>query len=62
MNFQSVIKFSNFLKHISFLSLVMCVSGVSVYGDTSQKSTRPNVLFIAIDDLNDWTGMLEGNV
>ena len=33
-----------------------------MYGDTSQKSTRPNVLFIAIDDLNDWTGMLEGNV
>ena len=22
---------------------------------------RPNVLFIAIDDLNDWTGMLKGN-
>ena len=24
-------------------------------------ATRPNVLFIAIDDLNDWTGMLKGN-
>ena len=23
--------------------------------------TKPNVLFIAIDDLNDWTGMLKGN-
>ena len=38
----------------------MCVADVSVYGDTSQKATKPNVLFIAIDDLNDWTGMLEG--
>ncbi|SVD78669.1 uncharacterized protein METZ01_LOCUS431523, partial [marine metagenome] len=24
-------------------------------------ATRPNVLFIAIDDLNDWTDMLKGN-
>ena len=39
----------------------MCVIDVSVYGDTSQKATKPNVLFIAIDDLNDWTDMLEGN-
>ena len=23
--------------------------------------SKPNVLFIAIDDLNDWTGMLKGN-
>ena len=26
-----------------------------------QAADKPNVLFIAIDDLNDWTGMLEGN-
>ena len=39
----------------------MCVIDVSVYGDTSQKATKPNVLFIAIDDLNDWTDMLEGS-
>jgi len=26
-----------------------------------QQDKKPNVLFIAIDDLNDWTGMLKGN-
>jgi arylsulfatase A-like enzyme len=25
------------------------------------QAAKPNVLFIAIDDLNDWTGMLQGN-
>lgn len=54
--------FIRFLKQISFLALVMNVAGVSVYGDTEQKPTKPNVLFIAIDDLNDWTGILQGNI
>jgi len=27
----------------------------------SANDGKPNVLFIAIDDLNDWTGMLKGN-
>ena len=29
--------------------------------DAARKKGKPNVLFIAIDDLNDWTGMLKGN-
>jgi arylsulfatase A-like enzyme len=29
--------------------------------DTGHQAAKPNVLFIAIDDLNDWTGMLKGN-
>ena len=61
MHWQKFIRLSNFPLQISFLTLVMCVIDVSVYGDTSQKATKPNVLFIAIDDLNDWTDMLEGN-
>jgi arylsulfatase A-like enzyme len=28
---------------------------------TAGEERKPNVLFIAIDDLNDWTGMLKGN-
>lgn len=28
---------------------------------TGQLDKKPNVLFLAIDDLNDWTGMLKGN-
>ena len=35
-----------------FLTLIlMCTSGVG----------RPNVLFIAVDDLNDWIGCLKGH-
>ena len=29
--------------------------------DSGGQGGKPNVLFIAIDDLNDWTGMLKGN-
>lgn len=29
--------------------------------NTASAATRPNVLFIAVDDLNDWIGVLEGN-
>jgi arylsulfatase A-like enzyme len=29
--------------------------------DPGQQDKKPNILFIAIDDLNDWTGMLKGN-
>ena len=35
------------------LALLCC--GLSTAAD------KPNVLFIAIDDLNDWTGMLKAN-
>ncbi|MDA0347613.1 MAG: sulfatase-like hydrolase/transferase [Verrucomicrobia bacterium] len=28
---------------------------------SSANDGKPNILFIAIDDLNDWTGMLKGN-
>jgi len=41
--------------------IVGCMANVSVSGGTEQKPTKPNILFIAIDDLNDWTDMLEGN-
>jgi hypothetical protein len=62
MHWKRFIRFRSFLKQISFLALVMNVAGVSVYGDTEQEPTKPNVLFIAIDDLNDWTGILQGNI
>ncbi len=41
--------------------IVGCMANVSVSGGTEQKPTKPNILFIAIDDLNDWTDMLKGN-
>ncbi len=37
-------------------TLLMCALHVSHAGDP-----RPNVLFIAVDDLNDWVGVLEGH-
>jgi len=36
-----------------------CMAGEG--GASGQRDQKPNVLFIAIDDLNDWTGMLKGN-
>ena len=42
--------------------VLFCVIGkASEAKDSGQPSGKPNVLFIAIDDLNDWTGTLKGN-
>ena len=48
---------------ILFLALtLLCVAGrASEAKDAGGQDAKPNVLFIAIDDLNDWTGMLKGN-
>ena len=41
---------------------LLCVAGTtSEANDAGQHDAKPNVLFIAIDDLNDWTGTLKGN-
>tara|TARA_B100001250_G_scaffold414005_1_gene450199 strand:+ start:2325 stop:3788 length:1464 start_codon:yes stop_codon:yes gene_type:complete len=34
---------------------------ISFTGSTQESSPEPNILFIAIDDLNDWVGVLGGN-
>ena len=42
--------------------LLLCVlANASEAKDPGQQDKKPNILFIAIDDLNDWTGMLKGN-
>ena len=42
--------------------LLLCVADkTSEAKDSGRQVAKPNVLFIAIDDLNDWTGMLKGN-
>ena len=48
---------------ILFLAVSLsCVAGrASKAKDSGRPDGKPNVLFIAIDDLNDWTGMLKGN-
>jgi len=48
---------------ILFLAVtLLCVVGKTSEGkDSGRQDGKPNILFIAIDDLNDWTDMLKGN-
>lgn len=41
------------------LSLLLLIG--SVWNVLSSETARPNVLFIAVDDLNDWVGCLDGH-
>ncbi len=43
---------------LAAITLTLLVTPVSVFG---QPGERPDVLFIAIDDLNDWVGVLGGH-
>ena len=36
--------------------LLLCAAGIA-----PAQTSRPDVLFIAVDDLNDWTGYLRGH-
>jgi choline-sulfatase len=45
------------MKHLLLLLLFMLASGVP----SGHAAARPNVLFISIDDLNDWVGCLAGH-
>jgi len=46
---------------LSLAVCLLCVVGKIEGKDFNQQDEKPNVLFGAIDDLNDWTGMLKGN-
>ena len=44
------------------LSLLLAIGiAVGIPGFTLAESSRPNVLLIAVDDLNDWIGCLGGH-
>jgi arylsulfatase A-like enzyme len=49
------------MKNLIFLILLSFLLPLSVSRSVWAKSTKPNVLFIAIDDLNDWVGFLDGH-
>ncbi|MEM8947154.1 MAG: sulfatase [Planctomycetota bacterium] len=49
---------SNFLKTSAILILAIIAP---CFANRADARTKPNVLFIAIDDLNDWIGCLGGN-
>ncbi len=44
------------------VSLWCMLGDASDATETRIQQRKPNVLFIAIDDLNDWTGILHGTV
>ncbi|MDA9764613.1 sulfatase-like hydrolase/transferase [Opitutales bacterium] len=46
---------------LSLCILFSALAAVAADKPPAVSLSNPNVLFIAIDDLNDWTGMLEGN-
>ena len=41
----------------TYIAILLCI----VIGANVSTADRPNVLFIAIDDLNDWVGVFDGN-
>ncbi len=47
------------LRFVSTMALILVGLSATPFGLTAAE--RPNVLFIAIDDLNDWVGCLGGN-
>ncbi len=50
-------------RHILGISLTLFLAGIQACQNTqtAEKIPRPNVLFIAIDDLNDWLGCMNGH-
>ena len=44
-----------------FSSLIILTCSLSVFSVQAQETDFPDILFIAIDDLNDWVGVLEGH-
>jgi len=38
------------------ITLVVASLAIGEYTGAAEKDDRPNVLFIAIDDMNDWAG------
>jgi arylsulfatase A-like enzyme len=46
---------------VRFSSLIILTCSLSVFSVQAQETDFPDILFIAIDDLNDWVGVLEGH-
>ena len=53
--------FSQSLKLLILYVAAILVAGVSPRFASSAEAQKPNILFIAIDDQNDWIGCLKGH-
>jgi iduronate 2-sulfatase len=49
------------LNHKNIAIFTLFAATILGAGSTQKQADRPNVLFISIDDLNDWTGTLKGH-
>ncbi|WP_442508581.1 sulfatase [Novipirellula sp. SH528] len=43
------------------MKLILTLLAIIILTATAQAESKPNILFIAIDDMNDWTGFLGGH-
>ena len=50
-----------FKSEIIFYWIIVLVFSQNIFAQNTPVSEKPNVLFIAVDDLNDWTGYLGGH-
>jgi len=49
------------LKTVVKYCLFLCLISLSLNAQDADQKERPNVLFLAVDDLNDWVGYLKGH-
>ena len=55
------IKSRQIIKFLSLQAINVCFLSILFVGKTHAEALPPNVLFIAVDDLNDWVGCLDGH-
>jgi arylsulfatase A-like enzyme len=55
------IKSSQITKFLCLQAINVCFLSILFVGRTHAEALPPNILFIAVDDLNDWVGCLDGD-
>jgi arylsulfatase A-like enzyme len=55
------VKNSRFLRIDLIIAIFVTVYSLNVFAEPRQQSNKPNIVFIAIDDMNDWVGYMGGH-